>query len=505
MKKVIVKNSRYVDSVTLMGISEKIKKTKGVNDAEIVMCTRANKELLDSDGFIVPDNTTSNDLVIAIDVEDSQLQKVEMLVTELLDKGSTNAKTFVDLDDDEINSDDYDVVQISLPGEYAFEEGMKALKKGLHVFMFSDNVSIEQEKIMKQYALEHNLLCMGPDCGVALIGGLSLGAGSIITSGRVGIVGASGSGAQEVGCLVESMGDGVSSLIGTGGRDLTPEINGMMMKQGMHLLDKDKNTEVIVLVSKLADLSVMEKMLDEADSLTKPVVAVFLGSNEKTFGKHKANIVFSLKEAAVKAIELLGIDTKDFYLDENHIKEIAKQEVKKYTPKQKYIRGLYCGGTFTEEGLIYYKKTIPNIVIYSNIETKYTIKLKDKEVSIKNTILDMGAEDFTAKMPHPVFEPNLRLRRLEKELTDGEVAIITLDFITGPGVHEDPVTSFIELIKKHRKESGNYVTFIVNICGSILDPQNVKKIKEDLKREGVFVAMSNYETSMLAAEILKLL
>ena len=175
-------------------------------------------------------------------------------------------------------------------------------------------------------------------------------------------VGASGSGAQEVGCLVESMGDGVSSLIGTGGRDLTPEINGMMMKQGMHLLDKDKNTEVIVLVSKLADLSVMEKMLDEADSLTKPVVAVFLGSNEKTFGKHKANIVFSLKEAAVKAIELLGIDTKDFYLDENHIKEIAKQEVKKYTPNKNIKRSLLCGTSLKRTDLL--QKNYQTLCIY---------------------------------------------------------------------------------------------------------------------------------------------
>lgn len=501
MKKVIIKRSRYVDSVTLMGISEKARKKEGINNVEVLMATKANKEVLSSSGFIIDDDVSSNDLVIAIDSKDEFLDKNLEFIESLLNKKQTNGKIFTDLDDEEISDKNYDIVQISLPGEYAYIEAMKALKKGLHVFMFSDNVPLEEEKKMKEYAYEHNLLCMGPDCGVALIGGLSLGAGSIIRPGRVGIVGASGSGAQEVGCLIEALGDGVSSLIGTGGRDLTPMINGLMMKMGMKLLDEDNNTEVIVLVSKLADLNVMKEVLNEADKLTKPVVAIFLGSNEEIFKGHKAKATFSLEAAAIEAVKLLGIN-KSLQIEDEEIEKIVESEISKLKPHQKYIRGLYCGGTFTEEGLIYYKKHIPSITLYSNISSKYTIKLDDKDISKENTILDMGAEDFTEKLPHPVFEPNLRLKRLEKELLDEEVALITLDFITGPGVHEDPVTSFIELIKKHRKENKNYVSFIVNICGSNEDPQNILKIKEDLKEAGVIVSFSNNETARIAGRIL---
>ncbi|MGM9874032.1 MAG: FdrA family protein [Bacilli bacterium] len=501
MKKVIIKRSRYVDSVTLMGISEKARKKEGIINVEVAMGTKANKEVLLDSGFVLADDITANDLIIAIDSKEELLDKNIEYIESLLNKKQARGKVFTDLNDEDVNDKDYDIVQISLPGEYAFVEGMKALKKGLHVFMFSDNVPLEQEKIMKEYAYEHNLLCMGPDCGVALIGGLSLGAGSIIRPGRVGIVGASGSGAQEVGCLVEALGDGISSLIGTGGRDLNPMINGLMMKMGMKLLDQDDNTEVIVLVSKLADLNVMKEVLNDADKLQKPVVAVFLGSNEEIFKGHRTIAAFSLEAAAVEAVKLLGIN-KSLQISEEEIEKIAESEVKKFNSKQKYIRGLYCGGTFTEEGLIYYKNHIPNITLYSNISSKYTIKLDDKDVSKENTILDMGAEDFTEKLPHPVFEPNLRLKRLEKELLDDEVALITLDFITGPGVHEDPVTSFIELIKKHRQENKNYVSFIVNICGSIEDPQNILKIKEELKNAGVIVSFSNNETARIAGKIL---
>lgn len=245
----------------------------------------------------------------------------------------------------------------------------------------------------------------------------------------------------------------------------------------------------------------MKDVLTEADKLTKPVVAIFLGSNIDIFKGHKAIATFSLEDAAIEAVKLLGIN-KTLRISDEEIEKIADEEIKKYKPNQKYIRGLYCGGTFTEEGLIYYKNHIPHIDLYSNISSKYTIKLADKDISKENTILDMGAEDFTEKLPHPVFEPNLRLKRLEKELLDDEVALVTLDFITGPGVHEDPVTSFIELIKKHRKENKNYVSFIVNICGSSEDPQNILKIKEELKEAGVIVSFSNNETARIAGKIL---
>ena len=505
MNKIVLKRNRYVDSVTLMSVGDGARKIEGVVNVEAAMCTPANREILEGNGYVIPADAGANDLVLAASGEEKAVMAALALMEETLNKGRKAGKVYRSLDDEELTPGKFDVVQISLPGEYAAEQGMKALQKGYHVFMFSDNVSLAEELTLKKYAVEHGLLMMGPDCGVAQIGGVCLGAGSVLTRGRVGVVGASGSGAQEVACLIESMGEGISELIGTGGRDLYPEIGGIVMLQGIQMLEKDKNTEVIVLVSKLADIKVMEKVLTAADGCKKPVVAVFLGGNEGLFKWHKTVGAHSLEEAAVKAVALLRGKAPAFGYSDRELDEIASRELKKYGKKQKYLRGLYCGGTFTEEGLIYYSANCAGVKLYSNLSTKYTVKLADKEESYENTVLDLGAEDFTADAPHPVFEPKLRLKRLKKELADESVAVITLDFITGPGVHEDPVGSFLEEISAARAKRGDNFTLIANVCGSKLDPQNAPKLREDLKKAGVIVTDSNFQTAKLAARLLNAL
>lgn len=322
-----------------------------------------------------------------------------------------------------------------------------------------------------------------------------------MNQGPVGIVAASGSGAQEVACLLDQCGIGISSLIGTGGRDLYPEIGGIEMLQGMELLEKDEDTKVIVLVSKLADYQVMKKVLKAADGLTKPVVAIFLGGDKALFEGHKTIPAFSLEEAACKAAKLIQPDINlDFRREDDEIAKIVANEIKLYDEKQKYFRGLYCGGTFTEEGLLYYSK-IPEIKLYSNLNTKYAEKLKDSHVSFGHSILDMGAEDFTREAPHPVFDPQLRIRRLMKELKDEETAVILLDFITGPGVAQDPITPVVEAIKK--ADQKRHITYIANICGSKQDPQNIVEKKKLLEEAGVIVTASSYESARLAGALMQ--
>ena len=172
----------------------------------------------------------------------------------------------------------------------------------------------------------------------------------------------------------------------------------------------------------------------------------------------------------------------------------------KLSPQQKYFRGLYCGGTFTEEALQYFAANNQNVPLYSNLKNAYSTKLEDSEVSQGHTILDLGAEDFTAKAPHPVFDPGLRLKRLRQELEDPQVGVVLLDFITGPGVAYDPITAFAEDCAKHPS-----VIFISNICGSLEDPQNVEEKQKLLEKAGVIVTKSNYQSSRLASALMNAL
>ena len=499
MQRVIVEKKRYVDSVTLMGISDKVLVLDGVTNVETMMATPANQAVLKLQGYILADDVTANDLVIAVTAEtEPQCDAAIEMVKNIIDrKDITDYTSYNNLSEINLQEDPYDLCQISLPGEYAATEAKKALQMGMDLFIFSDNVTLEEELELKQLGKKLGKLVMGPDAGVALINGVALAAGSIIKDGPIGVVAASGSGAQEVGCIIEKCGMGVSNLIGTGGRDLYPQIGGITMIEGIRRMEEDPNTKVIVLVSKLADLGVMDKVLAVADNCKKPVVVVFLGSNEKLFEGHKVHATFSLEACALKAVELAGGNVSDFGMRDDEITALAKESVARLSPEKKYFRGLYCGGTFTEEALQYFSAHNADVALNSNLSNRYSTKLEDSEKSVGHAILDLGAEDFTAKAPHPVFDPSLRLARLRQELQDEEVGVVLLDFITGPGVAADPITAFACECKKHPE-----IVFISCICGSLEDPQNVAEKEKLLVDAGVIVVKSNYQSAKLASAMM---
>ncbi len=502
MKKVVVKKNRYVDSVSLMSVSDRVMALKGISNAEAQMASAANRDVLISLGYELPEDVTANDLVIAITGEDeSGCDAAVQLAENIIDRKDTgSAKKYSDIDEIDTDETPCDLCQISLPGEYAAVEAKKAMRKGMDLFIFSDNVSLEEELELKQMGQQLGRLVMGPDAGVALIDGIALAAGSIIQDGPIGIVAASGSGAQEVGCLIEKCGMGVSAIIGTGGRDLYPQIGGITMLEGIRRMEADPKTKVIVLVSKLANLGVMDRVLTEADKCEKPVVALFLGSDETLFASHKVHGTFSLEAAALEAVRLAGGEVSDFGFSDAELDTLTDSLMAKLSHEKKYFRGLYCGGTFTEEALQYFAAHNDGVKLYSNLKNGYCTKLEDSEQSCGHAILDLGAEDFTAKAPHPVFDPSLRLKRLRQELSDPEVAVILLDFITGPGVAYDPITSFAEECAKHPD-----VIFISNICGSLEDPQDVVAKQKLLEESGVIVTKSNYQSSRLASALMNAL
>lgn len=504
MKEVRIVKNRYVDSVTLMSVAGNAMQLPGVINAEAGMATPANINMLTGMGYRVAPDAAKNDLMLAVsaDTSDQAEAAFQSMKDELAHGGRPGSKkAYQALTDIDLKADPFDLVQISLPGEYAAAQARKAIEMGLDVFIFSDNVSLREELALKRLGRERNRLVMGPDCGVGLINGVALAAGSIIKPGAIGIVGASGSGAQEVGCLIERMGQGVCALIGTGGRDLSPGIGGITMKMGIEKLGRDPACRVIVLVSKLADEKVMKEVLAYADGVKKPVVAVFLGGGAGIFAGHRTLGALSLEEAAQKAVEALTGLRPAFGASDEEIARIVRDEMKKIGVRQKYFRGLYCGGTFTEEALIYFSRHNA-CQLNSNLKTRYAAKIPDPEASVGHTILDLGSEEFTEKAPHPVFDPAIRLKRFRKEMEDEALAVVLLDFITGPGVHPDPATAFVKAYREGLAKRGDHVTCIATVCGSKGDPQDVEGIRNLLKENGVLVMDSNYQSARLASAMM---
>ena len=506
VKEVVILENRYADSVTLMGILDAVKRTEGVSIAEVQMATPANVEAMRELGFDIPQKATPNDLVVAVEAENAEILKAAQqdVMDRLNRKHSSDDESFNSLDEVD-PADGWNLCQISLPGEYAAKEAKKAIEKGLDVFIFSDNVPIEEELMLKQLGDEKNVLVMGPDCGVGMLDGIALATMSLVEKGPVGIVGASGSGAQEVACIVEKAGSGISALIGTGGRDLYPQIGGLSMIRGMKRLAEDPETKVIVLVSKLADRAVMDKVLAEADKIEKPVVAIFLGGDKSLFASHKAEGAFSLEEAAIKALRLCGAKCDGFSFTQEQIDGIVEREMRKFAPEQKYMRGIYCGGTFAEESLIYLKEHNPDCRLFFNMKTRYAMQLESHLKSQEHSLVDLGSEEFPADAPHPVFDPELRLKRFRQEAADPEVAVILLDFITAPGVHEDPISPFAKAAAEAIKARGGALTVIASICGSKNDPQDIVKCGKELVDAGVILTGSNYQSTLLASAFMNAL
>lgn len=508
MKNTIVRENAYYDSVTLMSLSSKVLGVEGVVEAVISMATDMNKELLENVGLATEESAQagSNDLVIAIDAKDKEsYEKAMDLVDELLSP-KAQKKTRGEIQDPKTIDKaleymvDANMAVISVPGQYAAREAKKALNRDLHVMLFSDNVSLEEEKELKELGREKGLLVMGPDCGTARINGVGLCFANEVRNGKVGIVGASGTGLQEVMVQIHRLGGGISQAIGTGGRDLSKEIGGIMMLEGLKALNKDDDTKVIVLISKPPAKSVEEKILREVEKTDKPVVICFIDGDKSKKDHKNLYFVQGLFDAAKKSVELLrdekigGQDEVDFDL------EALKARLK---PEQKYLRGLFSGGTLCSEALSILREGLPGIK--SNVAQDEKEELKDLKNYQGNVLLDLGEDEFTQGRPHPMIEPALRLEKIVEEAKDKEVGVILMDFVLGFGSHEDPAGVTIESIRKAKeiaREDGRELIFVAYICGTELDRQNYDRQKEILEAEGVIVADSNIKAAYMARELL---
>lgn len=508
--RVLIERNAYHDSVSLMSLTGKVLSQEGVEDAVVSMATEMNKELLNNVGMGTEDSesATENDLIIAVKAENELvLDDVFTFIDEQLNskKSGKNKKgnEAVTTLNAALNAvPDANLAVISVPGEYAAREARLALDKGLNVMLFSDNVTIEDERALKEKAVEKHLLVMGPDCGTAMINGKGLCFANSVKQGGIGLVAASGTGLQEVAVQIDRMGYGVTQAIGTGGRDLHEKIGGIMMLEGLKRLNEDDETKVITLISKPPSKVVQDKILAQVAKVDKPVIVCFLDGDRDEVEKSGAAFAPNLIEAARLSINALDSAAQ---LDEetnSNLKEHVKSEISKLNDSQKYIKGLFCGGTLTAEALSVLREEVRGVK--SNVAKKEAEQLSDTATADTHILLDMGDDEFTKGKPHPMIEPNLRNERIIKEAENPNTAVLLLDFELGYGSHPDPVGQSLETLVKAKdiaEKAGRFLPVIAYICGTASDKQNLKEQEDKLKKIGVIVAESNAEASKAAGMI----
>jgi FdrA protein len=515
------KQSQYHDSVTLMNVARDLRVLPGIDDAALMMGTEANKNLLKQAGLTVPEieDATSNDLILVVKGAekniDSAIERAEELLIAPRKKASATGLHRPRTIRSAIHTQpDTSVAVVAVPGQYAADEAWAAMHHGLHVLLFSDNVPLDDELALKRYAVENDLLMMGPGAGTAILNGVALGFANAVPRGPIGIVAAAGTGLQEVSTQLANQGVGVSQGIGVGGRDLSIEVGGMMMIYAVEALQADSETKIIVAISKLPSPTVVEKVLARIMMGDKPAVVIFMGKElappplPLKAGQGKIYMASTLQEAALAAAVMTqggNLDTVKLQLEQEKKNlrdqaQILRSQLKK---KQKYLRGLFSGGTLCQEALRIWSDQIKPI--WSNVPFVPENKLPDSNVSCEHSVIDLGEEEFTIGRPHPMIDNDLRIRRLLEEARDTSVAVIQMDIVLGYGAHHDPAEELgpaIDQAHRTAQELGNHLIVLLSITGTEADPQDVNRQKSVFEENGAIVLTSNASASHLAALII---
>ncbi|MGI2065969.1 acyl-CoA synthetase FdrA [Shewanella sp. MF08487] len=497
----------YQDSVSLMQISARINKINGVDEASVAMGTAANLARMADAGFGIDIIAKPNDLVIAVKGEAEACEEAIKIAFEALtakpDTGNDSQQFSQPLTSFALGltqHPDANLALISVPGEYATAEAMKALQLGLNVMMFSDNVSVEDERAIKQLAQQKDLMVMGPDCGTAIINGIPLGFANVVRRGAIGVVAASGTGLQEATCRIHQLGEGISQALGTGGHDLHQEVGGISMLHGLCALADDDDTQVIVLISKPPAKSIAEKILKMASQINKPVVVHFLGASSSELSLNGVYFAHSLAHSAEVAVAVLNHQDIPAVSTTPKDDTVLANLKTQLTPSQRYIRGVFAGGTFCFEAQIIASQY--GLSAYSNTPVQGNSLLNDVWTSQQHTIVDLGDDAFTQGRPHPMIDPTLRNQRILQDAQDPSTAVILFDVVLGYGAAEDPLTELCEVIAQVRRESLTPPMFIAHVCGTDLDPQSRNLSRDTLIAAGVLIADSNADAAHLTAQFI---
>ena len=463
-----IKKGCFQDSVSLMIISRKLSESENVDDVSVMMGTPANKALLDTTGFWHDDfnNATPNDICVAIRSEAADagiaqaiMQQLEEALKQLAQgSGSSQALTQVRRWDSACQKlPDASLALISVAGEYAAELANQALDRNLNVMMFSDNVTLEDEIQLKSRAREKGLLVMGPDCGTSMIAGTPLAFANVMPEGNIGVIGASGTGIQELCSQIALAGEGITHAIGLGGRDLSREVGGISALTALEMLSADEKSEVLAFVSKPPAEAVRLKIVNAMKATGKPTVALFLGYTPAVARDENVWFASSLDEAARLACLLSRVTAR-----RNAI-----------TPASSgFICGLYTGGTLAAEG---------------------------------HQIIDLGDDFYTVGRPHPMIDPALRNQLIADLGAKPQVRVLLLDVVIGFGATADPAASLVSAWQKAcAARSDNQPLYaIATVTGTERDPQCRSQQIATLEDAGIAVVSSLPEATLLAAALIR--
>ena len=522
MKRVVIKKDMYVDSVVLMLLSRDLETREEVESATVSMGTEMNIQLLLDQGYDPSelDGATPADVIMALSCSKKEdIPTILAFADSLLsgksgkDKHEDNQESFCCIEDAVRAQEETNLAIVSVPGMYAAHEANKALDLGLNVMIFSDNVSLEDEIELKQKGVDKGLLVMGPDCGTAIIGGKPLCFANAVATGPVGVVAASGTGLQEVTCLLDRMGCGISEAIGTGGRDLKNKaVGGRMMLLGIAALGNDPKTEILVVISKPPAPELVETVLNSLIQTKKPSVVHFIGADPDQFPQHPSiHWATNLEQSARIAATLAGValpkrehhDSWFFDLDHETLDALVMREVKHRLPEQTYIRGYYTGGTLCDETWMSLDGLKENV--YSNNHTNPDLLLADPQTSREHTIVDLGDDVFTVGRPHPMIDPSTRNDRILKEIDDASIAVMIVDCVLGYGSCDDPAGAMVpalSAVKEAAARRGGYLSIVASVTGTKRDPQNLAMQIQKLEEAGIIVMPSNFQAVKLAQRIL---
>ena len=499
-----IRRGAYYDSVMLMQLQRSLADLPGVLDAGVVMGTDANKDILAQSALLTPEmgDAGAEDLIIVVRAEDEEaaaaaLGQVDDLLTrrkstidqEYLPKSLESAGRMLP---------EAQWVLISTPGQHAAGVARDALRQGKHVFLYSDNVSVEDEVSLKGEAAGKGLLVMGPDCGTAIVNGVGLGFANVVRRGPIGLVAASGTGLQQVSTQIHQLGSGLTHGFGTGGRDLSEKVGAITLLQALDVLSRDPDTKVIVLVSKPPSPAVAKKVLRAARRAGKPVVVDFIGYETGKIQVDNLYFTHTLDGAARKAVQLSKVGISG--------PTATARPTGTFAAGQQYLRGLYSGGTLAYEALLILRDMLSDL--YSNIHLEGADALENVLESQAHTVIDLGEDVFTVGRLHPMMDNDLRIRRLQQEAEDPETAVILLDVVLGYGSHPDPASELAPAIIAARataEAAGRHLEFVVVVVGTDEDPQDFDHQIQQLKDAKVQLFTSNEAAVYHAGELVQAL
>jgi FdrA protein len=473
-----VRRGAYHDSVTLMQVSRDVGAVVGVTAAQVAMGTGLNLDLMRGMGFTTP-AAGPNDLVVAVRADDEDAVARAVAAMELALAGGSGGAGSITGDEPvprtvtsaARRTGGADLALVSVPGPHAFTEAMDALGAGLSVLVFSDNVPVEHEVRLKDEARARGLLVMGPDCGTAVVSGVGLGFANAVRPGPVGIVAASGTGAQQLMCMLDTREVGVSHCLGVGGRDLSAAVAGRSTKTALAMLDDDPATELIVLVSKPPDPAVAADVTAYAESLETPVLLALLGEGQD-----------DLTMVAARAVRALGRDwAEPWSWDDQQHPSVGG-----------HLRGLFAGGTLCDEAMVIASAALGEI--RSNIPLRPEWALGPDLRATGHAMVDLGDDALTQGRPHPMIDQRTRIDRIAVEAADPAVSVLLLDVVLGHGANPDPAAELapaLAAVRQTAADAGRDIAVVVSLCATVDDPQDSRRQAELLHEAGAAVFLSN--------------